>query len=116
MVIKTKRIPITGELMGRYSIEKIRQLYGDDTANKVKLINEISFHVPVYNANFPTKAFIICNNEDEIESNVSCWGNATFELSTKDIDALLEGKTLAAMVNDEYGVFIKLEELSNAEN
>lgn len=60
--------------------------------------------------------FIICNNEDEIESNVSCWGNATFELSTKDIDALLEGKTLAAMVNDEYGVFIKLEESSNAEN
>ena len=55
MVIKTKRIPITGELMGRHLIEKIRQLYGDDMANKVKLINEISFHVPVYNADFPTK-------------------------------------------------------------
>lgn len=55
MVIKTKRIPITGELMGRHLIEKIRQLYGDDMANKVKLINEISFNVPVYNAIFPTK-------------------------------------------------------------
>lgn len=55
MVIKTKRIPIADELMGRHSIEKIRQLYGDDMANKVKLINEISFNVPVYNAGFPTE-------------------------------------------------------------
>lgn len=52
--------------------------------------------------------FIICNNEDEINSNMSCWGNETFEISAKDISALLEGKTLTAMVNDEYGIFIKL--------
>lgn len=53
--------------------------------------------------------FIICNNEDEINSKKSCWGNVTFELSTEDIAALLKGKTLAA--NDgEYGIFIKLGE------
>lgn len=55
-------------------------------------------------------AFIICNNEDEIKSNESCWGNETFEISAKDIEALFAGKTLAAMVNDEYGIFIKLED------
>ena len=54
--------------------------------------------------------FIICNNEEEVKSNESCWGNTTFELSTEDIAALLKGKTLAAMVNDEYGVFIKMGE------
>ena len=53
--------------------------------------------------------FIICNNEDEIKSNKSCWGNQTFEISAQDIVALLEGKTLTAMVNDEYGIFIKIE-------
>ena len=54
--------------------------------------------------------FIICNNEDEIKSNESYWGNETFEISAKDLEALLAGKTLAAMANDEYGVFIKLED------
>lgn len=48
MVIKTKRIPIKDENMGRILVEKIRNLYGDDVANKVKLINEFSFNVPVY--------------------------------------------------------------------
>lgn len=60
-------------------------------------------------------AFIICNNEDEIKANKSCWGNVTLELSTEDIMALLKGKTLATD-NGEYGIFIKLEESSNAEN
>lgn len=55
-------------------------------------------------------SFIICNNEDEIKSNMSCWGNETFEISAKDLEALLAGKTLATTVNDEYGVFIKLED------
>ena len=48
MTFKTKRIPIATETMGRICIEQIRDLYGDDVANKVKLINEISFNVPVY--------------------------------------------------------------------
>lgn len=54
--------------------------------------------------------FTICSNEDEIKSNESRWGNETFEISTPEFIALLEGKTLATMVNDEYGVFIKLED------
>lgn len=58
--------------------------------------------------------FIICNNEDEVKSNESCWGNQEFEISAEDIAALLKGKTLTAMVNDEYGIFIKLEASNNA--
>ena len=56
--------------------------------------------------------FIICNNEEEVESHKSCWGNNTFEISEKDIMALLKGKTLAAF-DGEYGTFIKLEESNN---
>lgn len=29
--------------------------------------------------------FVICNNKEEVQSHMSCWGNATFELSIKDI-------------------------------
>ena len=47
MAFNTKRIPIANETMGRIFIEKIRVLSGDDIANKIKLINEISFNVPV---------------------------------------------------------------------
>lgn len=43
--------------------------------------------------------FTICNTEEEIDSNVSCWGNQWFELSDKDIIALLDGKTVTAMRN-----------------
>ena len=50
------------------------------------------------------------NDEQEIKLNMSYWGNKTFEISAKDIAALLEGKTLTAMVNDEYGIFIKMED------
>lgn len=57
-------------------------------------------------------SFIICNNEDEIKSNESCWGNQTFVISKKDIRALLDGKTLTAMVNDEYGIFIEIEKIN----
>lgn len=56
------------------------------------------------------KTFIICNNEDEIKANESCWGNDWFEISDTDIAALLKGKTLTAMVNDEYGIFIKMND------
>ena len=48
MAYKTKRIPIANETMGRVFIEQIKVLSGNDVANKVKLINEISFNVPVY--------------------------------------------------------------------
>lgn len=59
-----------------------------------------------------TNTFTICNNEEEINSNISCWGNQWFELSIEDIDAILSGKTITAMVNDEYGIFIKMEGIS----
>lgn len=36
------------EFMGRIWIEDIRKSCGDNVANKIKLINEISFNVPVY--------------------------------------------------------------------
>lgn len=49
--------------------------------------------------------FIICNDEEEIRSNASCWGNTAFELSIEDIFALLSGKTLASN-SGEYGIFI----------
>ena len=52
--------------------------------------------------------FVICNNKEEVQSHVSCWGNATFELSATDIVALFVGKTLAGD-NGEYGIFIKME-------
>lgn len=48
MIIKAKRIPIKNKNMGRDLVEEIRKLYGDNKANEVKLINEISFNVPVY--------------------------------------------------------------------
>lgn len=54
MVTKTKRIPVKDEITGRNWVEKIRKLSGDDVANKLKLINEISFNVPVYDFGFPT--------------------------------------------------------------
>lgn len=53
--------------------------------------------------------FVICNNKEEVQSHVSCWGNATFELSIKDISALLQGKILASECGGEYGIFIKME-------
>lgn len=43
MIIKTKRILIKNEIMGRNKIEEIRKTCGDNVAN------EISFNVPVYN-------------------------------------------------------------------
>lgn len=54
-------------------------------------------------------AFTICNNEEEIKSNKSCWGNITFELSVEDIMALLKGKTLVGDTG-EYGIFVRLVE------
>lgn len=49
MIIKTKRIQIMNEIIGRNKIEEIRQTCGDNVANEIKLVNEISFNVPVYN-------------------------------------------------------------------
>ena len=53
--------------------------------------------------------FIICNNLEEARANESPWGNEDYEISADDIKALKDGKTLTAMINDEYGVFIKMK-------
>ena len=53
--------------------------------------------------------FIICNNMEEEKSNESPYGNEDYEISADDIKALEDGKTLTAMINDEYGVFIKMK-------
>ena len=53
--------------------------------------------------------FIICNNMEELKSNESCYGNEYYQISADDIKALQDGKTLTAMIADEYGVFIKMK-------
>ena len=53
--------------------------------------------------------FIICNNIEEEKLNESPYGNEDFEISEDDIKALEDGKTLAAMIFDEYGIFIKMK-------
>ena len=57
-----------------------------------------------------TYTFIICNNLEEAESNESPYGNEDYEISADDIKALQDGKILTAMVNDEYGIFIKMKQ------
>ena len=71
MAFKTKRIPIANETMGRVFIEQIKVLYGNNVANKVKLINEISFNVPVYEFG---------GHEDKITSYISESSNWYLEL------------------------------------
>ena len=56
-----------------------------------------------------TYNFIICNNMEEAELNESPYGNEYYEISADDIKALEDGKILTAMINDEYGVFIKMK-------
>lgn len=53
--------------------------------------------------------FVICDNEEEVRSHMSCRGNTTFELSATDIVALFAGKTLAGD-DGEYGIFIMMRE------
>lgn len=56
-----------------------------------------------------TYTFIICNNMEEEKLNESPYGNEDYEISADDIKALEDGKTLAAMISGEYGVFIKMK-------
>ena len=53
--------------------------------------------------------FIICNNMEEAKPNESPYGNEDYEISADDIKALIDGKTLTAMINGEYGLFIKMK-------
>lgn len=56
------------------------------------------------------KDFVICDNQKDIDDNCSCYGNDFYTIAKEDILALLAGKTICAMCNDEYGVFIKMED------
>ena len=56
---------------------------------------------------------IISNEKEEEEFSKDYYGNNYFTLTEKDIQALLEGKQLAGVVNDEYCVFIDLKKKEN---
>lgn len=60
--------------------------------------------------------FYICHDKNDIDRYCSPYGNEFYTITKDDIEALLAGKTLAAVVNDEYGVFIKIGGNNNAEN
>lgn len=64
MIIKTKCIPIKDEIMGRSMVKEIRKIYGDATANKVKLVKKISFNVPVYDFGTDKIAYHIPETSD----------------------------------------------------
>ena len=53
--------------------------------------------------------YIINNEKEEEEFSKDYYGNNYFTLTEKDIQALLEGKQLAGIVNDEYCIFIDLK-------
>ena len=44
-----------------------------------------------------------------MEANESAYGNEYYEISEDDIKAMKDGKILTGMINDEYGVFIKMK-------
>lgn len=48
MEFRTKRIPIKNGFDGLITMEQFRECYGDDKVDGVKIINEISFNVPIY--------------------------------------------------------------------
>ena len=57
--------------------------------------------------------FYICDTELDAEKLRLLWGNSYFSITKKDIEALLEGKTLAGCVAGEYRLFITMEETSD---
>lgn len=44
---KIKRIPVKNERDGRLMLERIERLFGKDMANKIKIVYEISFNIPI---------------------------------------------------------------------
>ncbi len=54
--------------------------------------------------------FEIIDNTDKAKDEFGyCYGCQTYDISLKDIRAVLTGKVLAATINDdEYSLFIKL--------
>lgn len=54
--------------------------------------------------------FYICEDKKAADKYRSCWGNSYLIITREDIEALLDGKILASDVNDEYGLFISMED------
>lgn len=56
--------------------------------------------------------FEIIENTDKARENFekNYFGFQRYYLTKKDLKALKEGKCLAAEINDEYAIFIELEE------
>ena len=53
--------------------------------------------------------FTIIENTDEAQDKYGhLYGSATYEITKKDLEALLNGKQLATDINDEYSIFIVL--------
>lgn len=65
-------------------------------------IPEEEYYEPVY--------IIEKTDEAQIEFGRHLWGNNCYKISRKHIQALLDGKCLAARVCDEYAMFIELDE------
>ena len=57
---------------------------------------------------------LIIETEDDRKRCTSFWGNHRFLLTKEEVNALLSGKTLGDPDFDEYGTFIKMEDMDNA--
>jgi hypothetical protein len=54
---------------------------------------------------------VIENTDESMDKFGHCYGSDIFKVNKKDIQALLDGKVLAATVNfNEYSIFVKLKE------
>lgn len=54
---------------------------------------------------------IICNSKEDIDKiDSEYWGSEFYTITKEDIEALMAGKTLAFIVNDEYSGFVKMKE------
>lgn len=57
---------------------------------------------------------MICNGKEDIDKIASkYWGSEFYTITKKDIEALMAGKTLAFIINEEYSGFVKMEDETN---
>ena len=59
---------------------------------------------------------LIIKTEEDRERCISSYGNRIITLTMEEVVALFTGATLGDPNFDEYGIFIRLEGNSNAEN
>ncbi len=54
---------------------------------------------------------IICNSKKDVDKiDSEYWGSEFYTITKKDIEALMAGKTLAFIINEEYSGFVKVAE------